>query len=150
MAGGVITVARGKGRSEQGSLSLEAAVLGPGMLLIIGLLIVAGRVAMAHGGVEQAAAAAARAASLARTPGEAHDTAASAALATLEQQGLQCASLHVHVDTAGFSVPVGQPATVSATVTCPVLLSDVAMPGLPGSKTVEADAISPLDRYRER
>ena len=41
-------------------------------------------------------------------------------------------------------------ASVTATVTCVVNLSDVAVPGLPGTRTITATMSSPLDTYRER
>jgi hypothetical protein len=57
----------------------------------------------------------------------------------------------VTVDTTGFSVPVGEPAQVSATVTCAVRLSDLtAVPGMPGSRALTATFTSPLDPYRAR
>jgi hypothetical protein len=39
---------------------------------------------------------------------------------------------------------------VSATVTCTVSLSDLLVPGLPGSRTLTATFTSPLDPFRER
>lgn len=137
-------------RRDSGSMSLELAVLAPALLLLIGLLILAGRVAMANGSVEQAAAEAARAASLERSPVAARSSGIAAAMTSLNQQDLQCVSLDVNVTTAGFQVPAGQPASVTAIVTCPVRLSDIAIPGLPGTRVVTAEAASPLDRYRER
>ena len=74
----------------------------------------------------------------------------SAAADTLAHQGLRCASLTVSVDTTGFAVPVGSPAQVSTRVTCVVALSDIGVPGMPGSKTLRAQFASPLDRFRER
>ncbi len=58
----------------------------------------------------------------------------------------------VSVDVAGFAVPPGQPATVSADVSCTVPLSDLLpwLPGLPGAKTVKAQFSSPLDPFRAR
>ena len=43
-----------------------------------------------------------------------------------------------------------QPQTVTATVTCPVRLADLAVPGLPGTRTVRHTAVSSLDTFRER
>ena len=60
------------------------------------------------------------------------------------------APVDVALDVAGFAVPVGLPAQVMATVTCVVALADLALPGFPGSRTVTATAVSPLDTYRER
>jgi len=135
---------------ERGSATLELVVWAPGLLLLLGLLAAAGRITAAQGVVEQAAVDAARTASVARTPSQARSDAHTTAGATLAGSALHCATLTVAVDTRGFAVPVGQPATVTATVTCPVRLADLALPGLPGSRTVTAQARSPLDTYRER
>ena len=59
-------------------------------------------------------------------------------------------STAVTVDTAGFAAPVGTPATVTATVRCVVNLADLAVPGVPGTRTVTATASSPVDTFRER
>jgi Flp pilus assembly protein TadG len=135
---------------ERGSVTLELVVWTPGLLLLIGLLIVAGRINSAHGAVEHAATDAARTASSARTAAGAHALARDAAIATLTVEHLHCTTTSVVVDTAGFSIPVGQPATVTATVTCPVRLSDLGIPGLPGTRTVSYTATSSLDTFRER
>lgn len=137
-------------RDQQGSIALELAVLGPGLLLFVALVIFGGRVALANQAVAQAAAEAARTASIARTQPQADRTAAAAARATLGQQSLQCLSTRVGVDTSGFTRPPGTPAVVDATVTCVVRMSDLAVPGLPGSRTVTATASSPIDTFRER
>ena len=54
------------------------------------------------------------------------------------------------VDTAGFAVPVGQAADVSADITCRVDVADLTVPGAPGAITLTASAVSVLDRYRSR
>ena len=77
-------------------------------------------------------------------------SAVSGATSSLANQKLQCTTKSVSVDTSGFASPVGTPATVTATVTCVVNLSDVAVPGLPGTRTITATMSSPLDTYRER
>ena len=41
-------------------------------------------------------------------------------------------------------------AQVTATVTCKVDVADLAIPGLPGTRTITATASSPVDAYRER
>jgi Flp pilus assembly protein TadG len=135
---------------DRGSASLEFVVLAPALLALIGLLIVGGRVAIANNSVEQAADEAARSASISRTAAGARAAATDGARRALGEQGLRCSSVDVDVDTSGFAVPVGVPAQVSATVTCVVRLADVAVPGFPGSRTVTATAVSPLDTYRER
>ena len=135
---------------DRGSVSLELVVLGPGLLLFIVAVIFGGRVAVAGQAVDQAAGEAARTASIARTQTVAGSSAEAAARATLAQQGLQCQTVSVAVDTSGFSRPVGTPATVTATVACIVDLADLAIPGLPGTRTVRASASSPIDTYRQR
>ena len=135
---------------DRGSVSLELVVLAPGLLLIIGVLIYGGRLELAKQSVQSAASQAAREASIARTQPEANSTADAAATRSLAEQGLNCVSSSVTVDTSGFASPAGTPATITAEVTCVVNLSDLAVPGLPGSQAVTATADSPLDTYRER
>ena len=137
-------------RDDRGSMTLELVVWAPGLLLIITLLVVAGRVSSAKGAVEQAAVEAARSASIARSPSAASSQALAAARQSLTGQGLQCTDVTVTIDTSGFNTPPGRPATVTATVTCPVRLADLAIPGLPGTRTVTQTAVSSLDTFRER
>ena len=138
------------GRDERGSTTLELVVWAPGLLLLIGLLTLAGRVNSANAAVEQAAVDAARTASSARTAAAAAGLAQAGAGRTLAAQGLQCTTTTVALDTSGFATPPGRSATVTATVTCPVRLSDLSIPGLPGTRTVSHTATSSLDTFRER
>lgn len=135
---------------ERGSVSLELVILAPGLLLVIGLLIYGGRLELAKQSIQSAASQAAREASIARTQPQANSTAAATATRSLAEQGLDCITSSVSVDTSGFASPAGTPATITAEVTCVLQLSDLSVPGLPGSKTVTATADSPLDTYRER
>jgi Flp pilus assembly protein TadG len=135
---------------DRGSETIEAVIGVPAFLLFIAMIIAGGRVAIAHEAMQSIAADAARSASIARTQAEASSAASASAQTTLTQQGLQCVSERITVDTSGFAVPVGTPATVSATVTCVVNLSDVSFPGLPGHLSLTATMTSPLDTYRER
>jgi len=136
--------------SDVGSSTLELAVLAPALLLLLGVTIVAGRIVVAGSAVEQAAAAAARAASLSRDAGSAQASAREVARDSLGQQGIRCAQLGSAVDTSGFATRLGAPASVSVEVTCHVELSDVSVPGMPGTKRLDARATSPLDRFRGR
>ena len=135
---------------ERGSAVLEAAIGLPAFLLFIVLILFAGRVAIATQAVDSAATQAARTASIARTQSTAQTSARTAATSSLADQHVNCTRTRVSVDTHGFTAPVGQPATVGATVTCAVNLSDLAIPGIPGTRTVTATASSPIDTYRER
>ena len=134
---------------ERGSAAIELVLLVPALMLLLLFAVAGGRVAIAHGSVQQAAADAARAASIARTAGSAQTSAVAAARATLANQGLTCASMTVTLDTSGFATPVGPPASVAATVSCAVELSELALPGLP-DRLVSATVASPLDVFRGR
>jgi Flp pilus assembly protein TadG len=136
--------------SERGSATVEAAIGLPAFMLFVGLIIFAGRVAIAHQAVEAAAAEAARTASISRTHGQAQSTATTAAATSLRNQHLDCVTQQVAVDTTGFSAPVGTPAKITATISCVINLSDLSVPGVPGTHTVAATMSSPIDTYRER
>lgn len=135
---------------ERGSEAVEAAIGVPAFLLFLAVIIGGGRFAIAEQAINAAASDAARTASIARTQGQAQSVATSGAYATLANQSLQCTSKSVHVDVSGFAAPAGTPASVTATVTCTVNLSDVAIPGMPGDRTITAAMTSPIDTYRER
>jgi Flp pilus assembly protein TadG len=139
-----------RARGDRGSVSLEFVVLAPALLAFVALLVVAGRVAIAGNSVEEAADEAARSASISRTAAGARVAAEVGARRALGEQDLRCSLISVDLDASGFAVPVGRPAQVQATVTCVVRLADVAVPGFPGSRTVTATAVSPLDTYRGR
>jgi Flp pilus assembly protein TadG len=134
---------------EAGNAVVEAAILAPVFILFLAGLLTGARIRSAGAAVTQAAADAARQASIARTPAQARTVATTSALATLRDKGLHCTP-HVSLDLSGFAQPVGRPATVSAQVTCTIQLSDVAAPGFPGSRTVTKVHRSPLDSFRGR
>jgi Flp pilus assembly protein TadG len=135
---------------DRGSATLELLILAPPLLLTIAAAAIGMRIEIAGGAVETASYDAARAASISRDADTAYTNAVSSARSTLAEQGLNCAELTVTVDTAGFSVPAGQPANVVASVTCVVNLADITAAGMPGSKAMTSSSISPLDRYRAR
>jgi Flp pilus assembly protein TadG len=135
---------------DRGSASLEAAIAAPAFVLLVGLIIFGGRTAMTHQAVESAAAEAARSASIARSSTEATAGAKQAAKTSLANQDLQCLSMDVGVDTSDFSKPIGEPGQVTVTVECRLDLSDLSVPGVPGSRIISATMTSPLDTWRGR
>ena len=145
--GGTVPITS-RGRDE-GNAALELVVLAPVILFLLGLMIAAGRTSIAQGSVDAAARDAARQASIALTPGAAQAAAQSSAQAALSQDGLDCKP-RVHVDTSQFGTQVGLPASVTATVYCRVSLSDLVVPGLPGSRMLWFSFTSPLDPFREK
>lgn len=129
---------------------MELTLIAPALLALFALTVLAGRIVLAGGTVEQVAAAGARAASLARSPAEATTAADSAVHRVVDEQHLQCQTVTITVDTSGFTVPLGQPAAVRVAVSCRVRLADLTLPGLPGSRLLADHAASPLDPYRGR
>jgi len=138
-------------KSDRGSAApaLELVLITPAIVLIILVGVAAGRTASGQSRVEQAAAAGARAASSQHTPTEAETGAQSVVTASLHEQGIDCETNTITVDAAGMAAPPGTPAHVTVTVDCTVAWSDLAIPGWPGSHTVTATAVSPLDPDRE-
>lgn len=135
---------------ERGSATIEAAIGVPAFMLFVGLIIFGGRTATTHEAVQSAAADAARTASIARTSAEAQAASAQAARESLRSQQIQCRSITVDVSSAGFNTPVGEPAAVEVTVSCRLDLSDLSVPGVPGSRVIRAQMSSPIDTFRER
>lgn len=142
--------ASNRGHPEVGSFTIEFMIVMPLVLVIIGLMYAFARTQLAQGSVQAAAAEAARTASIARSAVHAQAVAATAAAESLRRQDVDCGSTSVDVDTGGFAAAPGTASAVSTTVTCVVQLSDLAVPGLPGSKVISATSTSPLDIYRER
>ncbi|CAN5124854.1 hypothetical protein BH09ACT10_BH09ACT10_00530 [soil metagenome] len=142
--------ARTSNRDERGSASIEAAVGLPAFVLFVGLIIFGGRTAMSHQAVESAAADAARSASIARTSSDAAKDGKEAARASLANQQVHCLNINVSIDTADFSKPVGEPGSVVVIVECRLDISDLSVPGVPGSRVIKATISSPLDTWRER
>ena len=142
---------RGALAGEGGSASLELAILAPVLLALLALVVMGGRFAMAASAITGVAGAAARDASLARTPAAARADAASSALATMADQSLHCQGKpSVQVDTSGFAAPPGTPASVTVEVTCAVGVNPLNVPGLPTTRTLRERAVSPIDPYRSR
>ncbi|MFE2167818.1 hypothetical protein ACFXB3_22590, partial [Streptomyces sp. NPDC059447] len=54
------------------------------------------------------------------------------------------------LDSSGLAVPLGQVGTVTVTISCTVPLSDLLLPGVPGSKTMTSSFTSVVDAYRSR
>jgi hypothetical protein len=141
-------------RADEGSAALELVVLAPVLLVLLALVIAAGRTSIAQSSVDAAARDAARQASLSLSPGAAQQAGQASAMQALQDDGLGCVTEKVTVDTggadSGFGLSPGTPAAVSATVWCKVALSDLFLPGLPGFHMMTSTFTSPLDVYRAR
>lgn len=129
---------------ERGSATAELVILTPLLILLLLFVVALGRLAGARIDVDGAAAQAARAASIARSPDAASAVAQQTASSALNTQHITCAHLAVSVDTGDFT-PGG---SVAVTVTCGVDLADLTGLHLPGSEAVTSHFVAPLDRYR--
>ena len=140
-------------RADRGSATLELAILTPVMILLIGFAVVAGRVAIGNASVTTIAGNAARQASLARDARSASIAATASARADLAAQGLKCSGGGtVSADVSGFTAAArGIPGqTVIVRVDCLVTFSDLAIPGLPGSRALSDQGVSPIDPNRSQ
>jgi hypothetical protein len=131
---------------DQGSVTVETGIVVlPTAALLMMFLVLCLRVAGANMDINSAASAAARAASLARTPQTAVDAAQHTATANLASHHHTCATLTVAVDTTAFA-PGGQ---VGVRVTCRLETADITGLGLPGTVSGSSTAYAVVDTYRD-
>ncbi len=131
-------------RNERGSAAAELTLCTPLLILLLLFVVFCGRVADTSERLNDVAHQAARAATLARSSGQAVASAQSTASEALASAGINCQSLSVSTDTQGLRPG----STVTVTVSCTVGLGDLTMLGLPGSRTFESSFSSPVDVYR--
>jgi hypothetical protein len=136
-------------RGERGSESVELAILMPVAILVLAMLVIGARIALAGSSMSGVAGIAARDASLARSGEAAELVATASATRALADRELHCADVGVTVDTSGFHAVPGDAVSVTVEVTCTVDLSDIGAPGLPGARTLRDSATSPLDPARD-
>ncbi|MFE2326045.1 TadE/TadG family type IV pilus assembly protein [Streptomyces sp. NPDC059385] len=137
-------------RDDRGSEAIATAIVVPLLLMLLCMAIAGGRIVTSGAKVDAAAEDAARAASISRTYTSAQAEAAAAAARSLNDQGIQCSSTSTSIDSSGLAVPLGQVGTVTVTISCTVPLSDLLLPGVPGSKTMTSSFTSVVDAYRSR
>ncbi|MYT68330.1 MULTISPECIES: TadE/TadG family type IV pilus assembly protein [unclassified Streptomyces] len=138
-------------RNDRGNAAVEAALTVPVLIVLVLLFIAAARLQLAGQKTDAAAQAAARAASLERTPGKGRAAAERAARQALSGEQQACSHVGVQADTSGLAVPVGQVSAVTVTVTCRVPVGDlVLIGGGPGVRTVTSSFTSVVDAYRGR
>lgn len=128
---------------ERGSIALELAFAAPILLLLLALAWTYGRVAWANGHLEAGARDAARVATQARSLEEAQQNARAVLVEnTTPVEG--CGS-SVALTITGEFAP-GSTLTVDAS--CTYSLSDIGLPGAPGSMTPTASFSSVIDQRR--
>lgn len=129
---------------QRGSASIELVMLTPVLLVLLLLVVAGGRLADARGAVDAAARDAARAGTIARSPGDARRDALAAAEARLDEGSVGCRNLTVDVDESDFR-PGG---SVAVTVTCSVDLGDLTLLRVPGIRDIITHAVEPVDAFR--
>ncbi|MFI9559112.1 TadE/TadG family type IV pilus assembly protein [Nonomuraea endophytica] len=129
---------------DRGSATAELILLTLLLFALALFAVAAGRLVSARLQVNNAAHQAARAASIERNPGAAGAAARAAADGALAGERVTCASRQVNVGLGSFR-PGG---SVTATVTCRVKLSDVALVRIPGSTALTASFVVPIDYWR--
>lgn len=125
-------------------MTVELVVLTPILCIMAMAALVFGRVSEARQQVVEASRAGAEAAAVLPTVGTAQWVGAINAVINLIGRTHTCAHVVITTDTGNF-VAGGY---VTVHVSCQVLLSDLAFPGVPGSTIVQASATAPLDPYR--
>ena len=132
-------------REERGLATVELVLLTPLALVVLAFLVIAGRLATVTSDVAAASRDAARAASLEQTHSDAVAAAKETAAASLAAQEVTCRNLTVTASEAAAFVAGGD---VTVAVSCDVHLADVALPGIPGTRTVAASSTEVIDRFR--
>lgn len=120
-------------------------MMAPLLLTFVVLVVTAGRVVQSKGDASDVAYAAARAASLSSSPGEAKQAAQRAADDAVAAGDLSCRGVSVQIDASQFE-PGGQ---VTATARCDADLVDVAGFGVPSNRTFVASAAVPIEQFRD-
>lgn len=138
-------VNRQRSARDEGLMALELAIVTPVVIVMLLMVVAFGRITHGRQLVDDAAAAAGRAAALAASPGAADSQARSAVTMTLSQAGVSCSSTSVSVDTSAFR-PGGE---VDVHVLCRASLAGLTLTGLPGTVTLSADSHTPLETYRD-
>src|SRR5664279_248993 len=140
-----VTGGRAGDDRDRGSSTAELVIVTPIIIIMLLLVVAFGRYAYGKQLIEQAASAAARAASLSTTATQADGRAHQAASASLSDAGVSCTSMTITVDDNNFRAG----GTVGVTLNCTADLSGLALAGLPGSVTMTATGRAPLETYRQ-
>ena len=130
-------------RGQGGTLAVEAALVAPVLLVLMLLVVYAGRAASADADVRSAAARAARAASLTGDQAAAEVAAAEVATANLATAGIICRTTDIDV-----AADIRAGGTVTVRVGCEVANTDLALLAIPGSRWSTATATQVVDTYR--
>jgi Flp pilus assembly protein TadG len=128
-------------KSDEGSVSVELAILAPLIALLLVCVVAVGRVQNSRADVEAAAQSAARDISIARDPAAAFGRVRKSTAAMLHVGSPSCREFTFTPSLTADDVTVS--------VACVADLQDAAVLPLPGSMTLRASATEVLDQFRE-
>lgn len=129
---------------DDGFEAIELAVVFPVLIVLMLLVVFAGRGVTGRNQVEGAARAGARAASQARDPHAAVERGAFAARASIDSSGADCdGGPNITVNVEGWAAG----GAVTVTVACTVRVADLGLLDV-GRRTVTASATETVDTYR--
>lgn len=131
-------------RDERGYTAVELLAMTTVLVGMITVVVGGGRIVDSNSQVDDAAYAAARAASLETSFEAAQIAGRNAAKDSLADRGKACTQLDVSFAGTDFRTS-GQ---VTVRITCHANLSDVVGFGLPGAKNFSATAVVPIEQYR--
>lgn len=132
-------------RCDRGASVITFMLLLPVVIMFAELIVIGGRLAVTQADIQSAARQAARQASVASGPSSAGTVINDAVTVGLADKGFRCQDPSVSLGPGTFYWRGGQ---VEVVVTCTVVLSDIALVTAPGSITVTATAVEPIDQYR--
>ncbi|WP_410645331.1 TadE/TadG family type IV pilus assembly protein [Amycolatopsis sp. lyj-346] len=133
-------------RAERGSVTVEAVLLAPVLvMLLVFFAVVVHRGVDARLRLDDAAHQAARAASLQRTRTAAVAAAQATVASALAHAGLVCRDATVSTTTSS-----SPGSTVVVSVRCTVDFGQALVLGVPGSRTLSAQASEVVDTYRSQ
>jgi Flp pilus assembly protein TadG len=142
-AGRPVGVEPGRPAGDGGTIAIEMTFFIPAILLLFGLIFAYGRVAQVNGTLESGTRDAARSATVARSYDQALDAARRVVAEAVSPTPACLSSLDIQL--LGTYEP-GEPITVR--VTCTYSLSDIGLPGSPGTLSPTTQFTSMLDPNR--
>ena len=139
----VTSTLRSRAAGDDGSYTVELVLWTPVIALLLVVIVAVGRIVAAGSDATEAARDAARAASLQTSMPKAKQAAQQAARASFGEQGDTCQ--HLTVKVTGSVAPGG---LVTVAVSCTTGLSDLAIPGAPGHRTLSSTSTAPIETTR--
>ena len=129
---------------DDGSLTVELITLTPVVFLVAVMVLAFGRVEQARQQVAESSRAGAQFAAVLPDAAEAQAGAQATVAEVSQTHGHLCPSPQVTTDVSHF-FPGG---FVTVTIVCRVTLTDLGVPGVPGSVVLRSTSTAPIDPYR--